>query len=101
MKFSVWFCLFAAMALAACQTVQTTEGGVVGVERRQSMSSLISASQIDRSAVEAYGKVVSEAGKKNQLNRDSAQVERVHGVANRLIPTTAPFPADAPRSNSD
>ena len=43
MKFSVWFCLFlAAMVLAACETVQTTQGGVVGVERRQSMSFLIS-----------------------------------------------------------
>src|SRR5213592_1206029 len=99
MKFSVWFCLFAAMTLAACQRVQTTEGGVVGIERRQSMSSLISASQVDRSAALAYGKVISEAGKKNQLNRDSAQVERVRGVANRLIPSTAAFRADAPRWN--
>jgi predicted Zn-dependent protease len=100
MKFSVWFCLFlAAMMLAACETVQTTRGGVVGVERRQSMSSLISASQIDRSAAEAYGQVISEAGKKNQLNRDSAQVERVRGVANRLIPSTAAFRVDAPRWN--
>src|SRR5258706_380001 len=92
MKFSAWFCLFAAMALAACETVQTTQGGVVGVERRQSMSSLIPASQIDRSAVQAYGQVISEAGKKNQLNRDSAQVERVRGGANRLIPSTVAFP---------
>src|SRR5438046_85906 len=74
-------------------------GGVVGIERRQSMSSLISASQVDRSAALAYGKVISEAGKKNQLNRDSAQVERVRGVANRLIPSTAAFRADAPRWN--
>src|SRR5213596_1168368 len=96
MKFSVWFCLFAAMTLAACQTVQTTDGGVVGIERRQSMSSLISASQIDRSAAQAYGQVVSEAGKKNQLNRDSAQVERVRCVAKHLIPSTAAFRADAP-----
>src|SRR5882762_940880 len=99
MKFSAWFCIFVAAALTACETVQTTQGGLVGVERRQSMSSLISASQIDRSAVEAYGKVISEADKKNQLNRDSAQVERVRGVANRLIPSTAAFRADAPRWN--
>src|SRR5256885_7059774 len=97
MKFSVWFCLFAAMALAACETVQTTQSGVVGVERRQSMSSLVSSSQMDRSAAQAYGKVISEAGKKNQLNRDSAQVARVRGIANRLIPSTSAFRADAPR----
>src|SRR5712691_355808 len=99
MKIAAWFCLLAVTALAACQTVQTTEGGVVGVERRQTMSSLISASQIDRSAAQAYSQVVSEAGKKNQLNRDSAQVARVRGVANRLIPSTAAFRADAPRWN--
>jgi predicted Zn-dependent protease len=96
MKFIAWLGFSATVALAGCQTVQTTQGGVVGVERKQSMSSLISASQIDQSAVEAYGKVMSEAGKKNQLNRDSAQVERVRGVARRLIPNTAAFRADAP-----
>ena len=100
MRFMAWWLGFSAtVALAGCQTVQTTQGGVVGVERRQTMSSLISASQIDQSAAEAYGKVISEAGKKNQLNRDSAQVERVRGVANRLIPNTAAFRADAPRWN--
>ena len=81
MRYSAWFCIFAAMTLTACETVQTTQGGVVGVERRQSMSSLVSSSQMDRSAAEAYGKVIAEAGKKNQLNRDSALVARVRGDA--------------------
>src|SRR5712671_7867752 len=99
MKFSVWFCLLAAMALTACETVQTTQGGAVGVERRQSMSSLVSSSQMDRSAAQAYRQVIAEAGKKNQLNRDPAQVERVRGIASRLIPSTAAFRADAPNWN--
>jgi len=99
MKFSAWFCLFAAMALTACETVQTTQGGVVGVERRQSMSSLVSSSQMDRSAAQAYRQVIAEAGKKDQLNRDPAQVERVRGIAGRLIPSTAAFRADAPNWN--
>src|SRR6266550_3242538 len=99
MKFSMWFCLSAAMVLTACETIQTTQGGVVGVERRQSMSSLVSSSQMDRSAAQAYRQVIAEAGKKNQLNRDPAQVERVRGIANRLIPSTAAFRADAPNWN--
>jgi len=99
MKFSVWFCLFAAMVLAACETVQTTQGGVVGVERRQSMSSLVSSSQMDRSAAQAYRQVIAEAAKKNQLNRDPAEVARVRGIADRLIPSTAAFRADAPKWN--
>ena len=99
MKFSVWFCLFAATVLTACETVQTTQGGIVGVERRQSMSSLVSSSQMDRSAAQAYRQVMAEAGKKNQLNHDSAQVARVRGIADRLIPSTAAFRADAPKWN--
>src|SRR5437660_8716240 len=60
------------------------------------MSSLVSSSQMDRSAAEAYAKVIAEASKKNQINRDSALVARVRGVANRLIPSTSAFRADAP-----
>src|SRR5258705_4685217 len=97
MKFSAWFCLFAAMALTACETVQTTQGGVLGVERRQSMSSLVSSSQMDRSAAQAYRQVIAEAGKEGQLNRYPAQVEPVRGIPGRLIPRTAAFPADAPQ----
>lgn len=99
MKFAVWLGFSVTVALAACQTVQTTEGGVVGIERKQTMSSLVSSSQMDQSAAEAYGKVISEAGKKNQLNRDSAQLARVRGIADRLIPSTAAFRADAPKWN--
>lgn len=72
---------------------------MVGVERKQSMSTLISSAQMDKSAAEAYTKVVSDARAKNQLNRDPAQLERVRGIAKRLIPTTAAFRGDAPRWN--
>ncbi len=96
MKFSVWFCLFlAAMMLAACETVQTTEGGVVGVERRQSMSTFVSTEKFNRDAADTYRKVLEDATKKGQLNRDAAQVERVRRIANRLIPSTVVFRRDA------
>jgi predicted Zn-dependent protease len=91
--------LAVALALAAlcgCETVQTTQGGAVGVDRKQSMSSLVSSAQMDRSAADAYAKVLSDAAKKNQLNRDPAQVERVRAIAKRLIPSTAAFRSDAP-----
>jgi predicted Zn-dependent protease len=91
-----WIGISALAALAGCQTVQTTQGGVVGVERQQRMSSLISSAQIDQSALQAYRQVLGDARKKNQLNRDSAEVERVRRIANRLIPSTAAFRSDAP-----
>jgi predicted Zn-dependent protease len=89
----------ALVALCACQTVQTTQGGAVGIERKQSMSTLISSAQMDSSAAEAYTRVLADARKKNQLNREPAEVERVRGVAKRLIPSTGAFRSDAPRWN--
>ena len=83
--------------LAGCQTVQTTAGGVVGIERKQTMSSLVSSREMDQSAVKAYRQVLDEARKKNQLNRDPAEVERVRAIAARLIPASAAFRSDAPR----
>jgi predicted Zn-dependent protease len=84
----------AAMALAACQTVQTTQSGAVGVERRQTM--MLSSSEVNRGAEQAYQQTIREAAKKGALNRNSDEVQRVRTVANRLIPVTGAFRADAP-----
>jgi predicted Zn-dependent protease len=84
----------ACLAVAACQTVQTTQPGAVGVERQQSM--LVSAKEMDEGAAQAYRQVLAEARKKDLLNRDAAQLARVRAVSQRLIPHTATFRADAP-----
>lgn len=86
--------LLSALLLAACQTVQTTQPGVVGVERTQNM--LVPSNSINRSAENAYRKVLAEATQKGQLNRDAAQLARVRGIAGRLIPQTGAFRSDAP-----
>src|SRR4029077_17853330 len=86
----------ALAALCACQRVETTQGGTVGIERKQSMSPLVSSAQMDKGAADAYGKVLSDARAKNQLDQDPAQVARVRAIANRLIPSTAAFRSDAP-----
>src|SRR5262245_34869369 len=96
MRSRTWLLAVALAALCGCKTVQTTQAGAVGVDRKQSMSSLVSASQMDRSAAGAYAKVLADADKQNKLHRDPAQVARVRGIANRLIPSTAAFRADAP-----
>jgi len=87
--------LLAALALASCETVQTTQPGAVGVERKQAM--LLSSEQIDKSAALAYQQMMQKAAAKNALNRDAAQVARVRAVSQRLIPATATFRPDAPR----
>jgi len=82
------------VSLAGCQTVDTTRPGAVGVERKQNM--LVSSDAVNRSAAKAYTQVLAEAQKKGQLNRDAAQLHRVRAIANRLIPQTGVFRADAP-----
>ena len=83
----------AALLLAGCQTVQTTQPGVVGVSREQRMA--ISQQDFDRGAAQAYQQVLAEAQKKGALNRDAAMVQRVRAIAARLIPATATFRPDA------
>ncbi len=84
----------AAVLLAGCQSVSTTQPGAVGVERKQTM--MVSSADMNRSAVKAYGQILAEAQSKGQLNRDPAQVARVRAITARLIPQTGAFRADAP-----
>ncbi|RFB74340.1 M48 family peptidase [Herbaspirillum sp. 3R11] len=83
----------AALALTACESVQTTQGGAVGVTRSQSMA--LSAQEIDNAAVKEYAQVLDEQRKKGALNQNAAQVRRVRAIADRLIPQTVAFRPDA------
>ena len=84
----------AALLLSACQTVQTTQPGAVGVDRKQAM--MLSSGEVDKAAVQAYQQTLQGAAKKNALNRDPGQVNRVRAIASRLIPATGAFRNDAP-----
>lgn len=85
--------LLAGLAAAGCQTIQTTQPGMVGVTRSQSMA--VSSEQINQASVQAYGKLLKEASAKNTLNRDQAMLARVRGIAQRLIAQTSVFRPDA------
>jgi predicted Zn-dependent protease len=82
------------LALGACKSVQTTQPGVVGVDRKQYM--LLSANEVNQSSQLAYQQEIKKAAGKNSLNRNAAQVARVRAIAQRLIPATATFRPDAP-----
>jgi len=84
-----------AMALTACQTVQTTEAGAVGVDRKQTMTSLVSSQEVEKQAAQQYAQVLAEAQKKGLLNQNPQQVQRVRAVAARLIPQVVVFRSDA------
>ena len=61
------------LALAACQSVNTTQPGVVGVSRTQSM--LVSSKQINDSAQKAYAQTTQQAA------QNGAQSRPVRGCA--------------------
>ncbi len=83
------------LLLAACQTVQTTQPGAVGVARKQSMSTMVSPQAIDQSAAQQYSAELARARNAGTLNRDPAQVVRVRKIAARLINQTSSFRPDA------
>ncbi len=83
------------MTLASCQTVQTTESGAVGVDRKQTMTSLVTSEEVERQASQQYAQVLAQAKQKGLLNQNPQQVQRVRAVAARLIPQVAVFRKDA------
>lgn len=83
--------VLATMLVAGCST--TTEEGQVGVERKQLL--LVSSGDMDKAAAAQYQNVLKEQTSKGNVNADPQQVERVRGVARRLIPQTAVFRKDA------
>ena len=82
-------------ALTGCQEVETTTEGAVGVERTQSMFTLISTEEMNRMAAEGYNAAKAEAERAGRLNRDEAMVRRVRAIAERMIPSVASFRPDA------
>jgi predicted Zn-dependent protease len=81
------------LGLVACETVQTTQSGVVGVDRTQRMA--VSSQEIEQAAGKEYSELMAEARKKGVLNQNPAQVNRVRAIANRLIPQVTAFRPDA------
>lgn len=87
--------VLALTALVACSSVQTTRPGVVGVERRQVVSSSISEEQLEAGSATAYAEVLSESRAKGALNSKPQQVARVRAIADRLIAKAGVFRDDA------
>jgi Zn-dependent protease with chaperone function len=83
-----------SLLLPACETVQTTQAGAVGVDRKQAM--LVSSDQVNSASVSAYKQTLQSAQQKGALNRDTVQLQRVRAIAQRLIPATGAFRQDAP-----
>jgi len=82
------------LEIAGCATVQTTQPGAVGIERKQTM--LVSEESVEQGAGRAYATELQNAQGGGKLNSDPALTMRVRRVAEKLIPVTAVFRPDAP-----
>ena len=86
---------FAFVAMAGCQSVNTTQGGAIGIDRTQRMSSLVPEAQLDQEAVKLYGQTLSTAKTKGQLNSNAALTNRVRAISQRLIAQVGVFRPEA------
>jgi predicted Zn-dependent protease len=87
--------LIVILAVAGCETVDTTQPGAVGIEREQRM--LVSSQELDQAAAQEYRKVIAQAQQKGVLDRNAQHVTRVRSILSRMVPQTGAFRPDAPR----
>ena len=91
-----YFLIASALAgalLSGCQSVETTEAGAVGVDRKQMMA--VSSEEVNEGSAKAYAQMMAEAQKKGVLDKDPAMLKRVQDITKRLIPHTTVFRPDA------
>lgn len=86
-------CAAAVLGLTACQAVQTTQAGAVGVTRTQRMA--VGAEEIQAASARAYQQMLQQAAAKGALDRDAAQLARVRAITTRLIGQVDVFRPDA------
>ena len=86
-------CTAVTLSLVSCQSVKTTQAGLVGVDREQRMA--VSAAAIEQSAGKQYAELMAQADKKGKLNTNPAQTARVRAIADKLILQTTAFRQDA------
>lgn len=85
--FAVW--------LGACAQVQTTQSGLVGVNRTQTMSSLVSEAELNQQAQLQYRRILAQAKAQGALDRPAAQTRRVQTISRKLIAQVGAFRPDA------
>lgn len=88
-------CCLPFVLLASCESVQTTQGGAVGVDRNQYVLSSLSSAEVDQMAAKSYREMLAEAKSKKVLNTDAAMLRRLRQIAGRLEGQVGHFRSDA------
>ena len=94
-RIALWGGALALAALAGCATVQTTQSGTVGVERKQFIAASVPADQLQKAANQQYAEMMGQARAAGALDANAAQVQRVRNITNRLIAQVGAFRPDA------
>lgn len=81
--------------LVACAAVDTTGSGMVGIERKQLMSSFVSEAELNQTALQQYSQIINQARSKSALDVNKAQTKRVSAIAQRLTAQVGVFRPDA------
>src|SRR5690554_937467 len=92
-------CCLPLVFLVSCESVQTTQGGAVGVNRSQYMFSGLSSAEVDQMAAESYQQMLDEARSKKLLNTDAAMLRRLRSIADKLVKEVDHFRPDASQWN--
>ena len=87
------FILCSLLFLAGCAT--TTEGGAVGVGRKQLLLPFVTAEQVNQMALSNYQQVKTEAATQKTLDTNPEMYKRVVAISQRIIPQTTIFRKDA------
>ena len=91
----LWGGALAISVLAGCASVQTTDSGVVGVDRKQYMASNVSAAELQQVANKQYNQMMGQAQAAGALDVNSPQVQRVRAITNRLVSQVGAFRPEA------
>lgn len=81
--------------MVGCATIDTTTGGTVGVQRKQWMSSMVPATEVNQAAAQQYEQILSAARAQNKLDTNAAQTRRVQQIMQRLAQQVGVFRPDA------
>lgn len=92
-KFILTAALSASIALPLTGCSSTTDGGVVGADRKQLL--LVSSDEILQLSNQSYQQTLSQARSQGKLDVNATQVARLRRIANHLIPHTTVYRADA------
>jgi len=80
--------LLVVALLSGVPPVQARDG--VDVGGNSAFANLVSADQVEQSASQQYAQMISQAASKNALGpKDNAQVQRLRGIARKIIPFAA------------